>query len=124
MTEPPRKAGSIMSTRRKLIVGIAAAIVVLGTGTGAVIASGADDDKPLRGTNYDRATEAALDHVGGGSVIETEVGDDGAAYGVEIEKSDGTVVEVDLDENFEVIGSEPDDDGNGEDGAEDEDDDD
>jgi hypothetical protein len=42
--------------------------------------------------------------------VETEVGDDGAAYGVEVRKSDGSVVEVNLDEEFNVIGSERDDD--------------
>jgi hypothetical protein len=44
-------------------------------------------------------------------VIETEVGDDGAAYGVEIQLEDGRVVEVSLDSSFDVIGDEADDDG-------------
>jgi hypothetical protein len=43
-------------------------------------------------------------------VLETEVGDDGAAYGVEIRLDDGSVVEVALDANFEVIGDAADDD--------------
>ena len=34
---------------------------------------------------------------------------DGAAYGVEVRKDDGTQVEVRLDETFSVIGSEVDD---------------
>jgi hypothetical protein len=79
-----------------------------------VLASAGDDDKPLTGADLDRATEAALDHVGEGQVVETEVGDDGAAFGVEIRKDDGSVVEVNLDGNFEVIGSEADDDSPGE----------
>jgi hypothetical protein len=47
-------------------------------------------------------------------VIETEVGDDGAAYGVEVRRADGSVVEVELDENFAVIGQEADEDKPGE----------
>jgi hypothetical protein len=109
-----------METRKKVIAGSLAAVAVVGIGTGVGVAAGGDDDKPLRGTDYDRATAAALDHVGGGTVVETEGGDDGAAYGVEIRLDDGTVVEVELDGDFEVIGQERDDDGaNESDGAED-----
>ncbi len=50
-------------------------------------------------------------HTGGGTVTETETGDDGAVYSVEIELDDGRQVEVNLDENFDVIGQETDDDG-------------
>jgi len=41
------------------------------------------------------------------------VGDDGAAYGVEVRRDDGSVVEVSLDANFHVIGNSADDDGAG-----------
>ena len=103
-----------MTGRKKLIAGAIAAVVVIATGTGVVLASAGDDDQPLTGTELERATEAALDHVGGGEVIETEVGDDGAAYGVEVRKDDGSVVEVNLDSDFDVIGTEADDDSAGE----------
>jgi uncharacterized membrane protein YkoI len=66
-------------------------------------------DKPLTGTDLDRATKAALDHTGGGTVTETETGDDGAAYGVEVRKPDGRHVEVALDSGFGVVGEEADD---------------
>jgi hypothetical protein len=99
-----------MHRRKKLIVAVVAALTMIGVGTGVVLAAAGDDDAPLQGRAYDRATAAALEHVGGGTVLETESGDDGAAYGVEIRKEDGGVVEVSLDENFEVVGSEQDDD--------------
>jgi uncharacterized membrane protein YkoI len=102
-----------MDKRRKLMIGVAAAVLVIAVTAGFTIAAG-DDDKPLTGKTYDRATQAALEHVGGGEVIETEAGDGGAAYGVEIRRDDGSVVEVELDENFEVIGTERDDDVAGE----------
>ena len=70
----------------------------------AGLAIGRQATRAPDGSALERATEAALAHTGGGTVIETETGDDGAAYGVEIELDDGTEVEVELDENFDVIG--------------------
>jgi uncharacterized membrane protein YkoI len=40
----------------------------------------------------------------GGTVIEAEVWDEGAGYGVEIRLNDGSVVDVALDANFHAIG--------------------
>jgi hypothetical protein len=42
--------------------------------------------------------------------VDTEVGDDGAAYGVEIQRPDGSVVEVHIDASYTVTGTEADDD--------------
>ena len=53
-------------------------------------------------------------------MTETEAGDDGAAYGVEVRLDDGRVVEVRLDADFQVLGHEADDDGsNDQDGSND-----
>jgi hypothetical protein len=101
--------------RRKLLLIGVLAVAAGGLSAGIAIAAGAgDDDRPLTGTSLDRATAAALAHTGGGTVVETEVGDDGAAYGVEIRLDDGRVVEVNLDADFDVVGEEVDDDGAGE----------
>jgi uncharacterized membrane protein YkoI len=98
--------------RRFVLVALAALLVLGAVGGGIAIAGGVgDDDKPLTGSTLERATDAALAHTGGGTVIETEAGDDGAVYGVEVRLDDGRVVEVELDESFEVIGQETDDDG-------------
>jgi hypothetical protein len=99
-----------MNRRKKLIVGSIVALAVIGGGTGIAIATGLGDDEPLTGSTLEQATAAALEHTGGGTVIESEAGDGGAAYGVEIRLDDGRVVEVALDENFNVIGQESDDD--------------
>jgi uncharacterized membrane protein YkoI len=88
-------------------------VAVLSIGTGVGIAASGDDDRPLTGSDLEQATAAALAHVGGGTVIETEAGDDGATYGVEVRLEDGSVVEVSLNADFEVIGSTADDDGAG-----------
>jgi uncharacterized membrane protein YkoI len=111
-----------MDKRTKLIAAGIAASALVGTAGFAIAASG--DDQPLTGTALERATEAALEHVGEGTVTETEMGDGGAAYEVEVRLDDGSQVEVQLDSDFNVIGDEPDDDGAGDseddDGAEDE----
>ena len=109
-----------MTTRRTrvLVIGaIVAGVIAIAAGVG--IATVDDDDEPLTGDAHDRAVTAALEETGGGEVLETEVGDDGAAYGVEIRTPDGQVVEVNLDDDFHVIGSETDD--GGADGADDDD---
>jgi hypothetical protein len=101
-----------MDRRTRWIAGGALAFAVIGGGTGIGIANGVgDDDRSLRGSALEQASSAALAHTGGGTVVETEAGDDGAAYGVEVRLEDGRVVEVSLDENFRVIGDEADDDG-------------
>jgi uncharacterized membrane protein YkoI len=97
-----------------LISTVVVAIAGLSTGIALATTGGGDDDAPLTGSTLDQATAAALEHTGGGTVVETEIGDDGAAYGVEIRLDDGRVVEVNLDENFEVIGQEADEDGSNE----------
>jgi hypothetical protein len=103
-----------MSRRLVLIAAIILGVAALSAGI--AIASGVgDDDQPLTGSSLAKASAAALAHTGGGTVVETEVGDDGAAYGVEVRLSDGRVVEVNLDASYAVIGQEADADGaNGE----------
>ena len=100
-----------MNKRIKVAIGTTAVAAAIAGGTVAATASGGDSDTPLTGSAWDRATAAALAHVGGGTVLDTEVGDGGAAYGVEIRLRDGSAVEVTLDERFHVIATEIDDDG-------------
>jgi hypothetical protein len=120
------------------IAGVATAVGVVGGasattappgvgGTGAPPEVGAtavtaptDDDTPLTGEPRDRAVAAAVAHVGG-EVTGTEIGDGGAAYGVEVRKPDGTQVEVNLDQGYAVTSTEADDDGPGDDDEPDED---
>jgi hypothetical protein len=98
-----------MRTRTKVVAASAAALVLAGAAATVSLATGSDE-RPLEGADLDRATAAALEHAGGGSVIESEVGDGGAAYEVEVRLDDGSVVEVQLDDGFTVTGSSADDD--------------
>jgi hypothetical protein len=101
-----------MQHKMKWIIGgaLAGALVLGGVGAVAADQTGTDDDRPLTGEQYDRATRAALDHTKGGKVTETETGDDAAAYGVEVLMDDGRQVEVNLDDQYRVTNSEADDD--------------
>jgi Peptidase propeptide and YPEB domain len=101
---------------RKRLLKIGAVVVVLGALAGGGVAWGTagDDDENVTGTGADRAKAAALAYVGDGQVVGVEQeGEGGATWEVEIERTDGSTVEVALDENYKVLGSgaEEDDDG-------------
>lgn len=98
-----------MRRRTTLIAGGVLAAAAIAGGTGIAVANGAgDNNAPLEGSTLDEAVAAALEATGGGEVLETEVGDEGSAYGVEIRLEDGSQVEVNLDSSFRVINQEAD----------------
>ena len=96
-----------------LITGTVIAALAAGGVAIAGAAGGGDDDggeRPIAGTALDEASAAALDHTGGGRVTETETGDEESFYEVEVTRADGSEVDVQLDRDFKVVGSEADDD--------------
>ena len=109
-----------MNRWKKWLAGGTVAGMVIVAGAGIAGATSGDTEQPLRGSALDRATAAALAHTGGGTVIDSEIGDGGAAYAVEIRLANGRVVEVSLDAGFNVIGEETDEDSAGESNASDE----
>jgi uncharacterized membrane protein YkoI len=101
-----------MEKRTKIAIGMAAGVVVVvAAGAGAAVAAGGGDDgeEPITGDALDKASAAALEHTGGGRVTETEVGDEESLYEVEVTLDDGSQVDVQLDEDFDVVGDERDD---------------
>lgn len=96
-------------TRKR--IAIAGTAIVLGgalAGGGAVAIAGGGEEG-LEGPQADRAINAALDHLGGGSANGVELdSEQGATYEVEVTKTDGSVVDVRLDENFGVVAVEGD----------------
>lgn len=85
-----------------------AAVAIAIAGTAAASQYGDDDEQPITGDALTRATEAALAHTGGGTVTETEVGDEDSYYEVEVTLDSGKQVDVQLDESFAVVGAEDD----------------
>jgi uncharacterized membrane protein YkoI len=105
-----------------LITGSVIAALAVGGVAIAGAAGGDDDDggeRAIGGAALDRASAAALDHTGGGRVTETETGDEESYYEVEVTRDDGSQVDVQLDRDFQVVGSEGDDDRGEDDGRDD-----
>ncbi|KQZ67569.1 PepSY domain-containing protein [Nocardioides sp. Root151] len=88
---------------RRVLVPAVAALAVLGVG-GVVWSASADDD--LRGDQRHRASQVAVDTAGGGKVTEAEK-DDGF-YELEVTREDGAEVDVRLDKDYKVVGTETD----------------
>jgi uncharacterized membrane protein YkoI len=110
---------SAVRKRTAWIIGAAVAAAALG---GASVAAASvnpfDDDttgnggtqQPLNQTDRDKAVDAAMAKVGPGQVTEVERGDDaGSSYEVEIRKSDGSEVEVNIGPDFQVLNQSADD---------------
>ena len=97
-------------TRRAALIAVGAVAAAAGTGAAIAGATGDDEDaaRPISGSALERASAAALEHVGEGRVTDTEAGDEEGAYEVEVTKDDSSEVDVHLDDGFRVIGAEED----------------
>jgi uncharacterized membrane protein YkoI len=116
-----------MTDRIKGVAAAVAAVAALAIG-GAAIASAAGGgassqepapvaedesgneapDQAIGGSYLDKASTAAREHTGGGQVTDTEVGDEESYYEVEVSRTDGSQVDVQLDRSFQVVGDEVD----------------
>jgi hypothetical protein len=103
-----------MNIRTKFLLVGASVVALAAGGAGVAVAtSGSDDsaegpDKPIAGSALDQASAAALEHTGGGTVSDTETGDEESYYEVEVTLDDGSQVDVQLDRDFNVVGDEAD----------------
>jgi hypothetical protein len=97
--------------RRVLTVAAAVGALAAG-GVGIASAVGGGGEEQVTGPDADRAEQAALDAVGGGTVSEVEYQEDGGAgvYEVEVKRDDGSEVEVHIDAEFHSVGTAADDD--------------
>ncbi len=62
-------------------------------------------DQPITGPDLERASAAALAYVGEGRVTETEIEDEESYYEVEVTLDNGRQIDVQLDEAFNVVGT-------------------
>jgi hypothetical protein len=88
---------------KALIVGLAVLALAAG-GTGIAAATSRDDSHPITGSALGKASAAALEATGSGTVTETEVGDEESYYQVEVTQADGSQEDVQLDRDFKVVG--------------------
>jgi uncharacterized membrane protein YkoI len=99
-----------MTRARKLLIAGAAVVAVSAGGVGIAQAVGGDSEEQVSGPEADRAKRAAVQAVGGGHAVGVEREDDGkGAWEVEVERDDGSTLEVRLDGAYRVIGAERDD---------------
>ena len=109
-----------MKDKLKGMVIAVVAIGALAVGGAAIAgAAGGDDDaadKPISGSALKQASAAALEHTGGGSVTETEAGDEEGAYEIEVKLKDGSSADVHLNKDFKVLSQVSDDDKGGDSG--------
>jgi hypothetical protein len=103
-----------MTWNRRRLVGIAAicAVGVVGVGAGIARAVGGSSEEPVTGPAAAKARTAALEAAGGGTVLEIERqdGDGPGAYEVEVRRTDGSQIEIRLDDRFRPVGTAADDD--------------
>jgi uncharacterized membrane protein YkoI len=110
------------SKMKKVVLGVLALAALALGGAAIAGATGGDDDgseRAITGNALDRASAAALQETGGGKVTGTEAGDEEGAYEVEVTRSDGSQVDVHLDDRFNVLNQVGDGDSGEQDGPED-----
>lgn len=105
-----------MSSRLiKISAAVAVALALALGGAAWAIAGGGDDDGPgYTGPGAAEAKTAALAHTGGGTANAVEKDDEESAWEVEVTKPDGSTVDVQLDDNYKVVGVESDSEGESE----------
>ena len=94
-----------MNKKNVLIATAAGVVLVLaGAGIALAVSEMGDNDGPLSGETLDRASNAALAEIGPGTVTSAERNDDGgSAYDLEVRLDDGTTVDVELNDSFDVV---------------------
>ncbi len=101
-----------MQMNRKTVA-IGAAIAALAVaGAGIAYGVGGGGEEQVTGPDAEKAKAAAIEAVGGGTVTEAEYQEAGSsgAYEVEVQRPDGSQVEVYIDGSFDSVGSAADDD--------------
>lgn len=104
-----------MSTKKRLLTGGLVGVAAVAAVSAIAATNWVDDSEPpITGSALEKASAAALAFTGGGRVSDTEQGDEDSYYEVEVTLDDGRQVDVQLDRDFNVVGSEdeeqPDDD--------------
>jgi Peptidase propeptide and YPEB domain len=106
-----------MRIDRRLLAAAGAVVVVAAGGIGVAYAVSGDSEEQATGPEAEQAKSAALEQVGGGTVVgvERQDGDGPGAYEVEVKRDHGSQVEVYVSDANRVVGTEADDDsGSGE----------
>lgn len=105
---------TMKNTRTRTALVTLAAVVGVGIGSMGIAAAVNDagvsdhDEQPdvaISDLDLPEASAAAIAFTGGGKVTDSEVGDEESDFEVEVTLDDGTQVDVQLDADFNVVGS-------------------
>jgi uncharacterized membrane protein YkoI len=101
-----------MQVNKRTVIAAAAAAALAAGGVGVAQAIGGGEEERVTGPDAEQAKAAALDAVGGGTVTEAEYQEAGGSgfYEVEVQRADGSQVEVHLDQELRPVGTVADDD--------------
>lgn len=90
--------------RKRLSAGLIVIAVIGIVAAGAMAVASSDSEGGVTGQEADRAVKAALEATGGGTANEVERDSEhGATWEVEVTKPDGVTVDVRLDEDFDLL---------------------
>jgi uncharacterized membrane protein YkoI len=99
-----------MDRTTKAVGTVVATVLAVGGGTGIALAATGDDsggDAPITGEALEQATSAALEHTGGGTVVDSEIDNDQENYyEVEVQLAGGSITVVELSVDFSVVATE------------------
>ena len=102
-----------MQRRLMIVAGMTVGLTFVGGGAAVAAAFAGDgegddaNDVAITGTALEQASQAALAHLGEGEVVDHEVdADEDGYYELEVRLDDGTMVEVNVSEDFAVLGEE------------------
>ena len=74
-----------MESKKKVTIAAASVLAAGAAAAGIAVAGGGDDNEaPIKGSALDKASEVALEETGGGTVTDTEAGDEESYYEVEV----------------------------------------
>ena len=104
--DPHAREGDGMTRKKKVLLASTAAVSSWSAEPARPWPAGDDDATTAhRGSRPRAGPDAALAETGGGTVTETEVGDEESLYEVEVTLDNGDQVDVQLDEDFKVVGT-------------------
>jgi len=93
-----------MNRTQRIAAAAAIGVVIVGAGAGVAVAGNDDGENTVTGREADKASQAALEYTHGGKVNAVERDSEhGGTWEVEVARTDGSQVDVRLDENYKLV---------------------
>ena len=103
-----KRSTKIASATTLAFAAVAAGLTVANASSGDDGPEADGADTAITGDALQRASDAALAHTGQGRITGSEVDDEESKYEIEVTLDNGDQVDVQLDEQFNVVGDEND----------------